>query len=87
MTKSQIGGVFICLATFAAAVFFMWGIVIHNYWAIAIPVIIACVAVLGVAFWLGWTMVGTEEAKPQPPQEAAAAPDEKSSEPSQNPEA
>ena len=85
MTKSQIGGIFICLAVAAALAYFILGIIARNYWAIAVPVIIACAAVIGVAFWLGWTMVSTEEAKPQPPQETAPTPDEQSNKSSQNP--
>ena len=84
MTKSQIGGGLICLASVVATVFFIWGIIIHNYWAIAIPIIIACLGVLGVAFWIGWTMVGTKEVAPS--EQTAAAPTEGSSE-SQNSEA
>jgi hypothetical protein len=61
------------VASVVAAVFFIWGIIIHNYWAIAIPVIIACLGVLGVASWIGWTMAATEEVIPSEQTTSATA--------------
>jgi len=35
-----------------------------KYWLIAIPVLIAFVAVLGIGAWIGWTMATTPPPKP-----------------------
>ncbi|MFH1484973.1 MAG: hypothetical protein ABIH46_02785 [Chloroflexota bacterium] len=60
MDKSRLGGILICIITVVAAVLFIWGIVVRNYWALAIPVIIGFLGVLSLGFWIGWTMVVTE---------------------------
>ena len=35
-----------------------------RYWLVAIPVLIAFVAVLGIGAWIGWTMATTSPPKP-----------------------
>jgi len=35
-----------------------------RYWLVAIPVLIAFVAVLGIGAWIGWTMATTPPPKP-----------------------
>ena len=55
--KSRAYGLLICIGTVIAAVFFIWGIKNQNYWAVAIPVIIGLLTLLGLAFWIGWTIV------------------------------
>jgi len=35
-----------------------------RYWLIAVPVLIAFVAVLGIGAWIGWTMATTPPPKP-----------------------
>lgn len=35
-----------------------------KYWLVAIPVLIAFVAVLGIGAWIGWTMATTPPPKP-----------------------
>ena len=35
-----------------------------RFWLVAIPVIIALVAVLGIGAWIGWTMATTPPPKP-----------------------
>jgi hypothetical protein len=35
-----------------------------RYWLVAVPVLIAFVAVLGIGAWIGWTMATTPPPKP-----------------------
>lgn len=72
MEGSRLGGIIICIVTVVAAVLFVWGIVVRSYWALAIPVIIGFLGVLALGFWIGWTMIVTEEepAGPASKQEA-----------------
>lgn len=66
MDKSKIGGVIICVVSVVLVLVFLWGIAIQSYWAVAIPVLVAFVAVMALAFWIGWTMVVTETEIPAP---------------------
>ena len=66
MDKSRLAGWLICIACVVLAVVFLWGIALQSYWAIAIPVIVALLGVLLVAFWIGWTMAVTEAEAPKP---------------------
>lgn len=66
MDKSRLGGILICIITVIAAILFIWGIVVQNPWAVAIPVAIGFLGVLALGFWIGWTMVVTE-AEPEAP--------------------
>ena len=66
MEKSRTVGVVICLGTVLVGVAFIWGIALRNYWAVAIPVAIGFLAVLALAFWIGWTLAVTEIEAPKP---------------------
>ena len=35
-----------------------------RYWLVAVPVLIAFVAILGIGAWIGWTMATTPPPKP-----------------------
>jgi len=35
-----------------------------RYWLVAVPVLVAFVAVLGIGAWIGWTMATTPPPKP-----------------------
>ncbi len=41
-----------------------WGSGSVAYWLVAVPVIVALVAVLGIGAWIGWTMATTPPPKP-----------------------
>jgi hypothetical protein len=56
-TYSRVQGLLLCLATVVAAVLFVIGIVMRNYWALAIPVAIGFLWLLGLGFWIGWTLL------------------------------
>ena len=67
MDKSKLGGGLICLISVAAAALFLWGILVGNYWALAIPVLVGFLGVLALTFWIGWTIAVTEAEPPAPP--------------------
>jgi len=76
-SKDQaIGGV-ICLVCVLVAVFYVLTLFVPNwlswiginytfdqFWLIAIPVLIALVAILAIGAWIGWTMATTPPPKP-----------------------
>ena len=54
---SRLQGLVICLAAVAAAVLFLVGIFLKSYWALAVPVAVGLLWLLGLAFWIGWTLL------------------------------
>lgn len=54
---SRVQGILLCLSTVLAAVLFLVGLAMESYWAVAIPVAIGFFWLLGLAFWIGWTLV------------------------------
>ena len=48
-----------------------------QFWLIAIPVLVAFVAILGIGAWIGWTMATTPPPKPIEEIEAEEMPEEK----------
>lgn len=69
--STRIQGALICVAAAAAGLLFAIGILRESYWALAIPVAAGVAFVLGLAFWVGWTIatirVEPEEAPEEPP--------------------
>jgi len=61
---SRIQGLALCLGTFLAALLFLFGIFARNWWALAIPVAIGFLWLLGLGFWIGWTLL-TIKVEPQ----------------------
>ncbi len=62
---SRIQGLILCLGTFLAAILFLIGVFARNWWALAIPVAIGFIWLLGLGFWIGWTLL-TIQVTPQP---------------------
>lgn len=75
MDRSRIGGALICVGTLALSGLFLWGIAVRNYWALAIPVVVAFLGIMALGFWIGWTMAVTEIEPPvvQPSEETPSA--------------
>jgi hypothetical protein len=75
MDRSRIGGALICLGTVVLSGLFLWGIAVRNYWALAIPVLVAFLGVMALGFWIGWTMAVTETEPPvvEPKEEPTSA--------------
>ncbi|MGQ9693414.1 MAG: hypothetical protein ACUVWV_01590 [Thermodesulfobacteriota bacterium] len=63
---SRLWGGILCLAIVIIGILFLWGIIQHNYWALAIPVMIGFLGLLGLAFWIGWTILTIKTVPPVP---------------------
>lgn len=61
---SRVQGLALCLGTFLAAFLFLVGVFTKNWWALAIPVGIGFLWLLGLGFWIGWTLL-TIQVEPQ----------------------
>ena len=79
MTDSQrIQGGAICAGATLAAVLFAIGILRESFWALAIPVAVLVFFVLGLTFWVGWTILrvrlepeGDFDVRAEPPSDAS----------------
>jgi hypothetical protein len=61
---SRVWGALLCAAIIIVAIFFLWGISLQNYWALAIPVIIGFLGLLALGFWIGWTILTIKTVSP-----------------------
>ena len=64
--SSRFWGAMLCLALILVALIFIWGIFIQSYWALAIPVAIGFLGILGLGFWIGWTILTIKTTPPVP---------------------
>lgn len=69
MSKDQALGTLICTVCVAVAIAYtlalFWpALEAIRLWLVAIPVLIAFIAVLGIGAWIGWTMATTPPPKP-----------------------
>ena len=74
-TRNQ--GALICAGAGLAALFFLLGLLNESYWALAIPVAVLVFFVLGLSFWVGWTILTVQvepEAEVAPPAAQTAPP-------------
>ena len=62
--NSKIKAFFLCLATLALAAVLIYGIVIKNFWALAIPAAIITLVILGAVFWVGIAILTTRSTLP-----------------------
>ncbi|MBM4332589.1 MAG: hypothetical protein FJ117_15465 [Deltaproteobacteria bacterium] len=63
---SRVWGALLCLAIIGVAIFFLWGISVKSYWALAIPVLIGFLGILTLGFWIGWTILTIKTTPPAP---------------------
>lgn len=54
--RSRVLGGLLSLGAIAAAALFLAGVFAGSYWALAIPVTIVVLFVLGLVSWIGWTI-------------------------------
>lgn len=54
---SRLQGFVLCLACVLAALLFLCGLFVKSYWALAIPVAVGFLWLLGLGFWIGWTLL------------------------------
>jgi hypothetical protein len=72
-TRNQ--GALICAGAVAVALLFLIGLLSRSYWALAIPVAVLTLFVLGLTFWVGWTILTVDvEPEPAAPPAAQTAP-------------
>ena len=77
--SSRTQGGLICIGAVIVGVIFLLGLISGAWWAVAIPVGILLAFVLGLTFWVGWT-IATVQVEPEPdpaaePAETEATPD------------
>jgi len=81
--SSRAQGGLICAGVVVVGLIFLLGVLSGSYWALAIPVAALVFFVLGLTFWVGWTIatirVEPEQAEPTPasPTPAASTPNQK----------
>ena len=54
--RSKVLGGLVCLAAVVGAALFLYGLSVESYWALALPLAVALLFVLGLVFWIGWTI-------------------------------
>jgi len=62
--SSRFWGAVLCLVIAVVAVVFLWGVFAKCYWALAIPVMIGVLGILGLGFWIGWTILTIKTTPP-----------------------
>jgi hypothetical protein len=63
---SRAQGALICVGVVIVGALFLAGVLAGSYWALALPVMVLVLGVLGLAFWVGWT-IATVRVEPEPP--------------------
>jgi hypothetical protein len=61
MGRSKQLGMFLMIGATVQALFMLVGTMRRSYLVIALPVLAATGLISALAFWVGWTMVNTEE--------------------------
>ena len=56
LRKAKRTGVWVCLGSVLLGILFLSGLGRESYWALAIPVALAVLSLLGLAFWMGYTI-------------------------------
>ncbi len=72
--SSRAQGLAICVAAAVLGVIFLSGLWNGSWWAVAIPVGILLAFVLGLTFWVGWT-IATIQVEPESDPGSPAATD------------
>jgi hypothetical protein len=75
MDRSQMTGILIMAGAALEMLLFLYGAARRSYMAVALPVMAAVTAVSALAFWVGWTLLTTEEESPELEGESGGAAD------------
>jgi hypothetical protein len=68
-------GGLVCLGAALGGALFLYGIAVESYWALALPLAAAVLFVLGLVFWIGWTILTVRvEAEGAPLEPAGSGP-------------
>jgi len=65
MDRSQMTGILIMAGAVLEMLLFLYGAARRSYMAVALPVMAAVAAVSALTFWVGWTLLTTEEEVPE----------------------
>jgi hypothetical protein len=65
MDRSKMTGMAIMGGAVLEMLLFLYGAARRSYMAVALPVMAAVAAVSALAFWVGWTLLTTEEEVPE----------------------
>ena len=66
MDKNRMYGLLICIGILIAGLLFIVGVFTGSYVALAIPVTVFTLGVLGLGFWIGWTIFSIKVEPPEP---------------------
>jgi hypothetical protein len=55
--RSRALGGLLCLGTVGGGALFLYGLAVESYWALALPLALLVLFVLGLVFWIGWTIL------------------------------
>ena len=80
--SSRTQGGLICVGVVIVGAVFLLGLLQQSYWAVALPVAVLVFFVLGLTFWVGYT-IATIQVEPYQDTDPAAEPDTGSSPPSE----
>jgi hypothetical protein len=69
--SSRAQGGLICVGAVVLGALFLLGLLLRSYWALALPVAAGVFFVLGLVFWVGWT-IATVHVEPEPAPEPEA---------------
>jgi hypothetical protein len=69
--SSRLQGGLICVGAAIVGLVFLLGLIRGAWWAVAIPVGLLLAFVLGLTFWVGWT-IATVQVEPEPDPDAQA---------------
>ena len=72
--RSRVVGAIICGSAVALAAALVAGVRRRSYWAVALPLLVASLGVLSIAFWIGWTLAMTRLLPPEPTLDVRQAP-------------
>jgi len=57
--------IILCLTTFLLACFFLYGLYLKSFWALAIPAALITFVFLGAIFWVGLAIITTRSTLPE----------------------
>jgi len=66
MDRNRLYGLLICIGIALVGILFIIGVFSGSYVALAIPVTIFTLGVLGLGFWIGWTIFSIKVEPPEP---------------------
>jgi len=72
--RSRVVGAIICGSSVTLGAALVAGVRRRSYWAVSLPLLVASLGVLSVAFWIGWTLVMTRLPPLEPTLAARQAP-------------